>query len=85
MTGLPRALRRSPQFFYAAACLMFAWHLANVYFELMVVSQGAGVDGWSALIKSKTLFEAAREALYLASSGAFLHVLIAIYDKDSGK
>lgn len=86
MTDIPRALRRSPQFIYAAACLLFAWYLANSYFEFIALPQMPdGLEGVAALMKSKALFEATREALYLASSGALLHILIAIYDKEKGK
>jgi hypothetical protein len=86
MNNIPRLLRRSPLMLYVAAIVLFAWYLGNTYAELVALSQPSyGVEGLATLVKSKALFEAAREAIYIASSGAMLQILIAIYDKGEAK
>jgi|GWRWMinimDraft_5_1066013.scaffolds.fasta_scaffold05004_2 hypothetical protein len=82
MNGIPKALRRVPQFFYVASAIFFVWYLGNTYVELVTMPDIAnGLEGVAGLVKSKTLFEASLEALYLVANGAMIHVLIAIYDK----
>ena len=85
MSGLPIALRRSPTYLYAAAAVLFVWYVGNSYVELVAMPQMPNeLEGLTALMKSKVLYEAAREAVYVASTGAMLHVLIFIYDKVRG-
>ena len=82
MTPLPKVLRRAPQIFYTAAAIYFVWYLGNTYVELVTMPEIAnGLEGVAGLVKSKTLFEASLEALYLVANGAMIQVLIAIYDK----
>jgi len=86
MSVLPPLVRRSPQIFYVAAVLVFAWYLGNSYSEMTVLDgQQVGPEGYSALIKSKALFEASRESLYYVSSGIMFQIMIAIYDKVRGE
>lgn len=82
MTTLPKMLKRAPQLFYAAAAIYFVWHLGNIYVELVTTPQIAnGLEGVAGLVKSKALFEASLESLYLIANGAMLQVLIAIHGK----
>jgi hypothetical protein len=86
MTDLPLLVRRSPQFFYGAAVVVFAWSLANTYADFSINNaQLSDLEGYSALIKSRALFEAAREALWYLSSGIMFEILIAIHNKVKGK
>ena len=85
MSGLPTLIRRSPQLFYGAAVVMFAWYLGNSYAEATVLQANqVGLEGYSALVKSKALFEATREALWFASSGVMFQIMIAIHDRVKG-
>lgn len=82
MSAIPKALRRAPQFFYVAAAIYFVWYLGNTYVELVTMPEIAnGLEGVAGLVKSKTLFDASLEALYLIANGAMIQVLVAIYDK----
>jgi ABC-type sugar transport system permease subunit len=86
MNVLPALIRRSPQLFYGAGVVMFVWYLGNSYAELTILNaQQVGLEGYSALVKSKALFEALRESLYYVSSGVMFQILIAIYDKVKGE
>ena len=86
MSGLPKMLRRTPQFFYAAGGIFFVWYLGNTYVELVTTVQATdGLEGIAGLLKSKALFEASLQAVYMISSGAMIQVLIAIYDKLAGE
>jgi ABC-type spermidine/putrescine transport system permease subunit I len=82
VSELPKVVRRSPAVFYAAAVLLFVWYLINGQLELDASpNTAAAVDGYSTLWKSKVLFEAVREGLWMAGTGAMLHVLIGIFDR----
>ena len=85
MKQIPDFLRRFPQLLYAAAVILFVWYLANGVIEISQNSATYGAtEGLENLTKSRYLFEAFREAIYIASSGAMIHILIAIFDKVKG-
>ncbi len=88
MSELPILLRRLPYAFYTLAVLLGCWRIFN---ELsMVESAYAYADAVGAFEnarfvgRSTAIYWGFVEAAYLVSSGAFLHVLIAIFDKMKG-
>ena len=86
MTQLPNALRRLPYVFYALAGVFFAWRLGNEWYSITAMGAYADptLEGIETHAKSAALFEASYDAVWLTGNGAFLHVLIAIYDKLKG-
>ncbi|MEZ5749743.1 MAG: hypothetical protein R3D83_07655 [Caenibius sp.] len=85
MTELPDFVRSFPKVLYIAAVALFAWYLANGLFEISAFPHAVSeYEGYEGLLKSKYFFEATRECLYMASAGASLQVLIAIFDKVKG-
>ena len=83
MSALPQLLRRSPNIFYGLAVVFAIWSIANGWLEMTTY---AGIDdptleGIMNLTKSKLLYQAFLEAVYLVASGALIHILIAVYDK----
>ena len=85
MKPLPDMLRRLPYVFYALAAFSFAWELANQWMSISYANQYGPDDAMVTLSKSMALFSALREGIYVLSSCAFLHVLIAIHDKVKGE
>ncbi|GMN01377.1 hypothetical protein [Erythrobacter sp. MTPC3] len=88
MTELPILLRRLPYAFYTLALLMGLWRVFN---ELSMVEASytyagaiGGLESARFVSRSAAIYWGFAEAAYLISSGAFLHVLIAIYDKMKG-
>ncbi|MBS3930529.1 MAG: hypothetical protein KGZ65_04780 [Sphingomonadales bacterium] len=85
MTGLGDLVRRLPRVFYIAAAVMFVWSLGNAFVEMGILYQTSGLDETTGAMpqvtKSKALYYALTEALYLVANGAVIQVLIAIHDR----
>ena len=83
---LPIALRRLPFVFYGLAVLFFVWGLANFWLGLNALGlyPDAALEIALILQKSDALYRVSLESVYLVSAGAWLHVLIAIFDKMKG-
>jgi hypothetical protein len=80
MTGLPPLLLRVPKMLYAAAVLFF---LASFGLTLIEVdSSFAYAEAGNPLIRQlllRGLYQAALEALYIATNGVLAHILLAIW------
>ncbi len=85
---LPQFVRRLPFVFYALALILGGWRFYNEWSVAEASMQFAtGGDEFSQMrfmSRSTALYWGVAEAAYMLSSGAFLHVLIAIYDKMKG-
>ncbi len=87
MSDLPDLLRRLPRLLYLAAVVTFVWKIGNSYMELSAAARGAGAgldEAMGSLVllqKSKLLFFAVQDALYLVADGAIVQVLISIHDR----
>ncbi len=80
MTGLPRIIQRTPFIFYGLAILFFvaSWLLT---LNEINVTMGYGEPTNPAITHAKLrgLYEAAREAIYIAANGVLAHILVAIW------
>ncbi|MBD2841702.1 hypothetical protein [Erythrobacter rubeus] len=88
MTELPILLRRLPYAFYTFAVLAGLWRIYN---EISLVEATyAYADSVGPFEKARfvarstAVYWGITEAAYLVSSGAFIHLLIAIFDKMKG-
>ena len=81
MKTLPPTLLRAPTLLYGAAVLMFFWSFAQSYYEVTSLAfvYAEGGDPVSRLTLIKAAYQAVLEALYLAATGATIHVLLAIW------
>ncbi|WP_299192755.1 hypothetical protein [uncultured Erythrobacter sp.] len=88
MTELPPFLRRLPYVFYTLAILVGAWRVFN---EISMINATyayagdvGGFDDARWIARSTAYYWGFVEMAYLVSSGAVIHVLVAIYDKVKG-
>ncbi len=88
MTQLPILLRRLPYAFYTLAVLLGLWRIFN---ELSLVEASyayaasvGGLENSRFVARSAAVYWGFVEAAYMVSSGAFIQVLIAIFDKMKG-
>ena len=89
MTELPHLLRRAPYFFYALALILGGWRFLNEWslIEATYSQTPFGDDSFNfahSVGRSSAIYWGVSEAVYIASSGAIVHVLIAIFDKMKG-
>jgi hypothetical protein len=86
MNHLPPIIRRIPSIFYGLALLFFvaAWGLS--LFELSTTMPGVEPDNPVVRVaKLRGLYDAAREALYIAANGVLAHILLAIWRSRRGE
>jgi hypothetical protein len=75
-------LRRVPKLIYVLAVMFFAWSVGNSYWEFRLTNlHAAGDDPTVAYAKSKALFQASIDSVFLFTSGVMIDVLIRIFDK----
>ena len=89
MTELPTILRKLPFIFYALAVLLGGWRFLNEWSLIEATyayaSFGDEASNFAHSIgRSSAIYWGVSEAVYLVSSGALLHLLIAIHDKMKG-
>ncbi|MEE4289653.1 MAG: hypothetical protein V2J14_09810 [Erythrobacter sp.] len=88
MITLPNFVRRLPFVFYALAIFLGGWRFLNEWYVASASMQfapgGDEFDRIRLMARSNALYWGISEAAYLLSSGAMLHVLIAIHDKMKG-
>lgn len=91
MTQLPTFLRKLPYLFYALALIMGGWRFLNewiaietTYGATVGLSDDPAFNLTHSVGRSSAVYWGITESIYIVSNGAFLHVLIAIYDKMRG-
>ncbi|MEM7664393.1 MAG: hypothetical protein AAF250_00920 [Pseudomonadota bacterium] len=89
MSELPNFLRKLPYLFYALALVLGGWRFLNEWslVEATYAYSNFGDEASSfahSIGRSSAIYWGVSDAFYLISSGALLHVLIAIYDKMKG-
>ena len=75
-------LRRVPKLIYVLAAIFFAWSVGNSFWEFRLTNfYAAAGDPTVAFSKSKALFQASIDSVFLFTSGVMIDVLIRIFDK----
>ena len=75
-------LRRVPKLIYVLAVVFFVWSVGNSFWEFRLTNlYSAGDDPTVAYSKSKALFQASLDSVFLFTSGVMIDVLIRIFDK----
>jgi hypothetical protein len=89
MNSLPNYVVRAPQILYVAALVMFCATVAVETYDLSVMrSYAVGADASDPtvlLARLRAVYNATREAIYIASSGLLMHVMLAIWSRLGAK
>ena len=85
MIGLPKLIRKAPQFFYAAAIFAWTYRIVSNLTLIQTAQEFAGADAdrtglIELIVKSEPFASGFIDAAYMAANGVIIHVLIGIYD-----
>ena len=82
MSASRRYLFRLPNIFYVLAVVFFVWSVGNSFWELnLTYANALNDDPLVTYAKSKALFTATLDSVYLVANGAMIHVLLLIFER----